>query len=245
MNHLNSKLLASFAAIWAVLSNNAGSQMMRQPYPTAPRADLNPYSTVVREDQWIDSIVDRWLFPQRKAWRSLDPRFRGWVSHLLWTRKNAGRLSAVADLPEPFHVPSSCPVAAFMAPVDSVSEAMDHFRELMPDINWNAWNNIEPKFREVAEWEMSAEHAGVQLSKARKRWWDLNSDGIKSCLDADEPSNGSANRRHEQIDRRAKAELQAVNHMIAPEPIKQEAQERISDAAAVDKYMSDATRRKL
>jgi hypothetical protein len=251
----------SFAAVWAVLPNNAGSQMMRQQYMPAARADMNPHSLVVSEDQWINSIVDRWPLSQRKAWQSLNPRFRGWVSHLLWTRKNAGHPSVTSGAQESFQVPSGCSVAAFVAPVDSAPESMDHFRELMPDINWNAWNDIEPKFRDIAEWAMSAEYARAQLSKALKQWWDLNLEGIQSCLEAEELSKGSAtttallstgssqtlqpNRRHEQIDRRAKAELQTVDHMVAPEPIKQEAQERIRDAAAVDKYMSDVTRRKL
>jgi hypothetical protein len=39
------------------------------------------------------------------------------------------------------------------------------------------------------------------------------------------------------------AELQAMERLIAPEPIKQEAQERISGAAAVYKYMAVVTRR--
>jgi hypothetical protein len=261
MKHLKSKLLVCFAAVWAVLPDNAGSQMMRQPYAPAARADMNPHPLWVTEDQWINSIVDRWPSSQRKAWQSLDPRFRGWVSHLLWTRKNAGHQSVISDLQESFQVPSGCSVAAFAAPVDSVTESMSHFRELMPDINWNAWNDIEPKFRELAEWEMSAEHARAQQSSARRKWWDLNREGIQSCLDAEELSKGSAtttgllstadlqtpqaNRRREQIDRRAKAGLRAVDHMIAPEPIKHEAQEQISDAAAVDKNMSDAARRKL
>jgi hypothetical protein len=259
MNHLSSKLLVSFAAVWGVLPNNAGSQMMRQPYMPAPRADMSPHSLLVSEDQWINSIVDRWPSSQRKAWQSLNPRFRGWVSHLLWTRMNAGHPSVISDPQESFQVPTGCSVAAFVAPADSVAESMDHFRELMPDINWNAWNDFEPKLRDIAEWEMSAEHARAQLSKALKKWWDLNREGIQSCLEAEEPSKGSAttgvistggqtlqpNRRYEQIDRRAKAELQTVDHMIAPEPIKQEAQERIRNAAAVDKYMSDAARRKL
>jgi hypothetical protein len=251
MNHLNSKLLVSLAAAWAVVPNNAGSQMMRQPMPAA-RADINPHSLWVSEDQWINSIVDRWPLSQRKAWQSLNPRFRGWVSHLLWTRKNAGRVSVVSDPQESFKVPSGCSVAAFVVPVDSVAESMDHFRELLPDINWNAWNDIEPNLRDSAEWEMFAEHARAQRSKALKMWWDLNLEGIQSCLEAEELSKGSAtttalqpNPRYEQIDRRAKAELQTVYHMIAPEPVKQEAQERISDAAAVDKYMSDVARRKL
>ena len=259
MNHLNSKLLVSLVAVWAVLPNNAGSQMMRQPYMSAGRADMDPHSLLVTEDQWINSIVDRWPLSQRRAWQSLNPRFRGWVSHLLWTRKNAGRLSVISDPQQSFQVPSGCSVAAFVAPVDSVAGSMDHFRELMPDINWNAWNDIEPKLRDIAEWEMTAEHARAQLSKALKQWWDLNREGIQSCLEAEEAGKGPAttgllstggqtlqpNRRYEQIDRRAKAELQTLDHMVAPEPIKQVAQERISDAAAVDKYMSDVTRRKL
>jgi hypothetical protein len=249
MNHLNSKLLVSLAAAWAVLSNNASSQMMRQPYSPAPRTDMNAHPLLVTEDQWINSIVDRWLSSQHRAWKLLDPRFRGWVSHLLWTLKNVGHLSVISDPQEPrFQVPPACSVAAFVAPVDSVADSMSHFRELMPDINWNAWDDIEPKFRDIAQWEMSVEHARAQLSKARRQWWDLNSQAIQSCLDTDERSQGSATttpppNRYEQIDRRAKAELQAVDHLIAPEPVKHEAQERISDAAAVDKYMADVTRK--
>src|SRR5450755_129225 len=101
MNHLNSKLLVSFAAIWAVLSNYASGQMMRQPYIPMPRADMNPHPLLASEDQWIYSIVDRWPSSQRRAWQLLDPRFRAWVSHLVWTRKNAGHPSAIADLQEP------------------------------------------------------------------------------------------------------------------------------------------------
>jgi hypothetical protein len=260
MNHLNSKLLVSFAAVWAVMPDNAGSQMMRQQYTPAARADMSPHALLATEDQWINSIVDRWPSSQRRAWQSLNPRFRGWVSHLLWTRKNAGHVSVISDRQASFQIPSGCSVAAFVAPVDSVAESMDHFRNVMPDINWNAWDNIEPKFRDVAEWEMSAEHARSRLSKARKAWWDLNGEGIQTCLDAEEPGKNSAAvngliatagsqkrqpNRYEQIDGRAKAELQTVDHMIAPEPIKQEAQERIRDAAAVDKYQADAARRKL
>jgi hypothetical protein len=249
MNHLNSKLLVSFAAVWAVLPDNAGSQMMRQPNMPAPRADMNPHSLLATEDQWINSIVDRWPSSQRRAWQSLNPRFRGWVSHLLWTRKNAGHVSVISDLQASFQIPSGCSVTAFVAPVDSVPESMGHFRNVMPDINWNAWDNIEPKFRDVAEWEMSAEHARARLSRARRAWWDLNGEGIQTCLDTQEPGKSSAATNGliatERIDGRAKAELQTVDHMIAPEPIKQEAQERIRDAAAVDKYLSDAARRKL
>jgi hypothetical protein len=245
MYHLNSKLLVSFAAAWAFLPGNAGSQMMRQPNTPMARTDMNPYPLLVTEDQWISSIVDRWSSSQRKAWRSLDPRFRGWVSHLLWTRKDAGHLSVVADPQEPFQVPPGCSVPAFVAPVDSTPKSMGHYRNVMPDINWNAWDNIEPKIRAVAEWEMAAEHARARLSEARKAWWDVNGEGIQSCIAMADSQTPAPNPRHEQIDRRAKAELQTVDHMIAPEPIKREAQERISDAAAVDKYMADAARRKL
>jgi hypothetical protein len=259
MNHLNSKLLVSLTAVWAVLANNAGAQMMRQQYTPAPLADMNPHPLSVTEEQWINALVDHWLSSQRRAWKLLDPRFRGWVSHLLWTLKNAGHPSVISDPQEPhFQVPPACSVAAFVAPVDSVAESMSYFRELMPDINWNAWNDIEPKFRDIAQWEMSVEHARAEVSRAHRKWWDLNSQAIQSCLDAEELSQGSATttvlsstaaspppNRYEQIDRRTKAELQAVNHLIAPEPIKQEAQERISDAAAVDKYIANVTRRKL
>ena len=192
MNQLNSKLLVSLAAVWAVLPNNAGSQMMRQPNMPAARVDMNPHPLWVTEDQWISSIVDRWPQSQRRAWQSLNPRFRGWVSNLLWTRKNAGHLSVISEPQESFQVPSGCSVAAFVAPVDSVAESMDHFRELMPDVNWNAWNDIEPKLRDIAEWEMSAEHTRAQRSKALKKWWDLNREGIHSRLEVEEPSKGSA-----------------------------------------------------
>jgi hypothetical protein len=46
------------------------------------------------------------------------------------------------------------------------------------------------------------------------------------------------NPRFEEIDRRAKVELRTVERMSAPEPVKQEAREQISDAAAVDKYIA-------
>jgi hypothetical protein len=232
------------------MSNSASGQMMRQsPLPT--HVDMNPREPLVTEEHWINSIVDRWSSSQRKSWRALDPTFRGWVSHLVWVRKNIGKPTAVAELQGPvFQVPSACPVDAFASIVHSVAESMDHFRNSMPDINWNAWNDIEPKFRDIAEWEMSAAHARAQASAARKIWWDLNSDRIQSCLGATATgliSTGSspatqANQRYEQIDRRARAELQTVDHMIAPEAIKREAREQIADAAAVDKYISDVDR---
>jgi hypothetical protein len=139
---------------------------------------------------------------------------------------------------------------------------MGYFREVMPDINWQAWNNIEPKFREMAEWEMSVAHARAQLSKAEKNWWDRNGEKVQACLYAAEPTNtrtsaatiGAAatgpvslpqpNARVEEIDRRAKTELRTVDHMVAPDPVKQEAREQISDAAAVDKFVADMDRRR-
>ena len=129
---------------------------------------------------------------------------------------------------------------------------MDYFRGVMPGINWNAWADIDPGFRALAEWEMSAAHSKAQMSKALKAWWELNSESIQVCLDAPvarEASTSSAaialpDQRHEQIERRARTELSAVDHMIAPEPIKQEAREQVSDAAIVDKYMADVDRPK-
>jgi hypothetical protein len=52
------------------------------------------------------------------------------------------------------------------------------------------------------------------------------------------------NPRFEQIDRRATTDRRTVDHMIAPEPIKQEVREQIGDAATVDKYIADMDRRK-
>jgi len=139
---------------------------------------------------------------------------------------------------------------------------MDYFRGVMPDVNWNAWANIDPEFRALAEWEMSAEHEKAQMSKALKTWWGRNSEGVQACLDATgarDVSTSSAaiaqasikrssisppDQRHEQIERRVRSELSAVDHMIAPEPIKQEAREEVGDAATVDKYIVDVDRRK-
>jgi len=139
---------------------------------------------------------------------------------------------------------------------------MDHLRAAMPDINWSAWANIEPTFRGVAEWAMSAEHANAQVSKALKNWWEVNNESVQACLGATESRdtrNSSTaialvsiprsptsplNPRYAQIDRRANAERKVVDHMIAPEPVKQEAREQISDAAAIEKYIADVDRRK-
>jgi hypothetical protein len=259
MNHSKSTFLMCFAAVLVlvVASNDASAQMgMRQQMPLPSRTDMIP-RPIVTEDQWISSIVDHWTGSQGKAWRSLDRRFCGWVSHLVWVRTSVGRPSGEPEVQGP-HVPSACPVNAFEAPAHSVAESMDYFRAVMPDINWNAWANIDPAFRALAEWEMSAEHAKVQMSKALKSWWELNSESVRTCLEATgarDVSTSSAaisqasitrssispvDQRHEQIERRVRSELSAVNHMIAPEPIKQEAREQVSDAAIVDKYIVDA-----
>jgi hypothetical protein len=259
MNHSNSTILMFFTAVLAVVSNDASAQMgMRAPQPMAPQTDMNQ-RLVVTEEQWINSIVDHWTGAQRKSWRSLDRHFRGWVSHLVWVRTSSGRPSGEPEA-HGLHVPSSCPVEAFETPAHSVAESMDYFREVMPDINWYAWVNIEPGYRALAEWEMSAAHTKAQMSKALKTWWELNSERVQGCLDAtearDEGTHSVAitqastarssasllNQRHEQIERRARSELSEVDHMIAPEPIKQEAREQVSDAAIVDKYMAEVDR---
>jgi hypothetical protein len=260
MNHL--KPLLTLAGALAVMPNSASSQMMRQPMPPPQNVDTHSRDLMISEDHWISSIVDRWSSPQRISWQSLDPRFRSWASHLVWVRKNIGRLSAAPDLQVPrFPVPATCAVAIVASPVLSVAESMGYFREVLPDINWHAWNNVEPKFREIAEWEMSVEHARAQLSKAEKRWWDVNGEKVQSCLHAAEPSNArtsttiaatsteaasmpQSNSRNEEIDRRAKAELRTVERLNAPEPIKQEAREQISDSAAIDKYIAEVDRRR-
>jgi hypothetical protein len=261
MNHSNSTILMFFAAVLAVASNDASAQMgMRQPMSPAPRTDMNPRLVVTTEDQWINSIVDHWTGSQRKSWRALDRRFCGWVSHLVWVRVSAGRPSGEPEAQGP-HVPSACPVDAFEAPAHSVAESMNHFRDVMPDIGWNAWANIDPAFRALAEWEMSAEHVKAQMSKSLKTWWELNSESVQACLDATGARDVSTStaiaqasitrssispldERHEQIERRARSELSAVDRMIAPEPIKQEVREQVSDAAIVDKYIVDVDRRK-
>jgi hypothetical protein len=259
---LKSTPLLALASALAVMSNSAGGQMMMRDALPPQRADMNSRELMVSEDHWISSIVDRWTAPQRKSWQSLDASFRGWVSHLVWERKTIGHLSDISDLQVPhFQVPAACPVVIFASPGHSVAESMGYFREVMPDVNWHAWNNIEPKFLEIAEWEMSVEHARAQLAKAERNWWELNGEKIQSCLYASEPGNtrlstigvaatGSSslpqsNPRHEEIDRRAKAELRTMDRMNAPEPVKQEVREQISDAAAVDKFIADADHRKL
>jgi hypothetical protein len=261
MNHSNSTILMFFTAVLAVASNDASAQMgMRPQMPQPQRTDMNPRQFMT-EDRWIDSIVDHWTGSQRKSWRALDRQFRGWVSHLVWVRTSSGRPSGAPEAQGP-HVPSACPIDAFEAPAHSVAESMDYFRDVIPDINWNAWANIDPGFRALAEWEMSVAHAKAQMSKALKTWWELNSESVRGCLDATvvrDASTSSAtiaqastarssisllDQRHEQIERRVRSELSEVDHMIAPEPIKQEAREQVSDAAIVDKYVADVDRRK-
>lgn len=261
MNHSNSAILMFFTAALAVASNDASAQMsMRPQMPPPSRTDMTT-RLALSEDQWINSTVDHWTGSQRKSWRSLDRRFHGWVSHLVWVRISAGRPSGESEAQGP-HVPAACPVEAFEAPAHSVAESMAHFRDVMPDINWSDWANIDPGFRALAEWEMSAAHAKAQMSKALKIWWELNIENVRLCLDAPvarDASTSSAaiaqgstalsstsplDQRHEQIERRVRSELSAVNHMIAPEPIKQEAREQVGDAAIVDKYIADVDRHK-
>jgi len=243
------------------MSMNASGQMMRMQQPPPTRG----YDSMVRDialtqDQWVNSLIDHWSGSQRRSWYSLEPAFRGWVSHLVWTRKNVGRPSVDSDVQSTFFpIPEGCPVASFVAPDPSIEESMSHLRNVMPEINWNAWDNIELKFRSVAEWELSAGHARAQRSAAQRTWWQLNDDRIRSCLEATAPSSirtasASAaatpsprlqsNPRYEQIARREKLEREAVDRTIAPEPIKREAREQISDAATVDKYIADMDRSK-
>ncbi|MDP9008480.1 MAG: hypothetical protein M3N91_07200 [Pseudomonadota bacterium] len=257
--HLKSAVLMVFAAVVAVMSDNASAQMsMRQQAPMTPQVDMNARQSV-GEEQWINSIVDHWTGSQRSSWRSLDRRFCGWVSHLVWVRKTAGRPSGESGVQGP-HVPSACPVDAFVAPAHSVAESMEYFREVMPDMNWNAWANIDPTFRSIAEWEMSGEHAKAQIYKALKDWWTLNNERVQACFEPAQlrggehrqtaitsvsmpPSSASPlNQSYELIEHKARSERSAVEHMIAPEPIKQEARAQISDAATVDKYIADVDR---
>lgn len=260
MNHL--KPVLTLASALAVMANSASSQMMMRQALPPQNLDMHTRDLMVTEDHWISSIVDRWTSAQRISWQSLDSRFRSWASHLVWMRKNAGHLSAAPDLEGPLYsVPAACAVATFASPAQSVAESMGYFREVMPDVNWHAWNTIEPKFREIAEWEMSVEHARAQRSKAEKRWWDLNGDKIQSCLQAAQPSATRTastaavastgpesmpqpSPRVEEIDRRAKAELKTVEHMTAPEPIKQEAREQATDAAAIARYIAEVDQRR-
>ena len=124
----------------------------------------------------------------------------------------------------------------------------------MPDVDWNAWANIEPTFRAISEWEMSSEHFRAQVSMTLKDWWARNNEAVRVCVDAtasrevgrpqtaiaaDSMPRSAPSPRYAQIDRRARSERSAIDLMVAPAPIKKEAREQISDAAAVDKYAAD------
>jgi hypothetical protein len=232
MNHIRTAFLLSAGAL--ALSMNANSQMRMQQQPM-PHMDTIPRDTLLTEDQWISSIVDHWSSSQRRSWRSLDQKFRGWLSHVLWTRKNAGQPSLDADLKRTlFQIPAGCPVETFMAPTQSVADSMGYFRGALPEVNWDAWNDIEPKFRSIAEWELSVLHAKAQRLAAQRAWWEHNDAQIRACLDST-PNPGP---RYEQIDRREKLEREAVDREPAPEPIRQSARQQISDAAAVDRYLA-------
>jgi hypothetical protein len=131
---------------------------------------------------------------------------------------------------------------------------MSRLQDAMPNVNWDAWNNIEPTFRGVAEWEFSVLHAKAQRSAAQKSWWELNDNQVRECLELSvSPATRTVssiqtasakpalpqNPRYEQIERREKLEREAVDHVVAPEPIKQQARQQIRDAAAVDRYLAD------
>lgn len=242
MKQLNLSVVVSFAAVLVVMCRNANAQMqMRQPMPMAPPTGLFPRE-FVSEDQWINSIVDRWSASQRKSWRVLDRRFSVWVSHLVWLRKTAAKSSGDISAQAP-HLPSACPVDLFVASAPSIGESMHHFREIMPDVDWNAWANIEPAFRAIAELEMSTEYYRAQVSRTLKEWWALNNDAVRVCLNATALAAGESpktvNPLHAQIDRRAYAERRAIERLVAPEPIKDEAREQVNDAAAVERYAAD------
>jgi hypothetical protein len=258
MKQLGPSIVTYFVGVLALMCHNANAQMqmqMRQPLPMAPQINMIPRD-FASEEQWINSIVDRWTGSQRKSWRMLDRRFSGWASHLVWLRKAAGRPSG--EIKQAPQVPPVCQVDSFTAPTHSVADSMSHFRELMPSVDWNAWANIEPTFRAIAEWEMSTEHYKAQVSKTLKDWWVLNNEAVRACLNgtassAEHPATAIAavafspsvrNPRYEAIDRRARSERSALDRMVAPEPIKNEAREQISDAATADRYSADVEEHK-
>lgn len=216
------------------MSLNAYGQMRMQQQPMQ-HMDLGPRDTLLSEDQWLSSVIDHWNGPQRRSWQSLDRIYRRWVTHLVWTRVNAGPASLDPDAKRTlFQIPAGCPVETFVAPTQSVADSMSDFRSVLPEINWDAWNNIEPKFRGVAEWELSALHARARRLAAQRTWWESNDKQVRECLD----STPNPNPHYEQIDRREKLEREAVDREQAPEPIRQAARQQISDAAAVDRYLA-------
>jgi hypothetical protein len=133
---------------------------------------------------------------------------------------------------------------------------MNHFREVLPEVDWNAWANIDPTFRAIAEWEMSTEHYKAQVSKTLRDWWALNYESVRECLNARALGEGARPQaavsmsrspqksRYAQIDRRTRSEQSAIDRMVAPEPIKKEAREQSSDAADVDRYAADVDEHK-
>ena len=253
MKQLTPSVRVYLIGVLAVIGYNASAQMqMRQGMPMAPQTNMIPREFVT-EEQWINTIVDHWSGSQKRSWRSLDRRFAGWASHLVWLRKTAGKPSGEVNV-QPAPALSACRVDAYVAPAHSVADSMNHFREVMPEVDWNAWANIEPTFRAIAEWEMSTEHFKAQVSKTLKDWWARNDEAVRACLGAPVLSVGeppqvaaasgsssisSPNPRYAKIDRRARSERSEIDHMVAPEPVKKEALEQITDAAAVDKYAAD------
>ena len=252
MKPLSPRVIVYFVSVLAVLCGNANAQMQMRPLPMAPQSNSIPREFIT-EEQWINSIVDRWSGSQRRSWRSLDRRFSGWASHLVWVRKSAGRPSGEVAAQGP-HMPATCPVESFVAPAYSVVDSMNHFRELLPEVDWNAWANVDPTFRAIAEWEMTTLHYRAQVSKTLRDWWARNNETVRVCLNAAalggvarpqaaiaavSKSRPSPNPRFAQIDRRARSERSAIDHMVAPEPIKTEAREQVSDAAAADRYAAD------
>ena len=238
MKPLRLSSVVYFVGMAALMYHDASAQMqMRQPMPTAPQTNRIPRE-LATEDSWFNSIVAHWSASQRRAWRSLDGRFAGWASHLVWQRKVAGKLSGEVTAQVP-HLASACAVTSFEAPTYSVTESMQHFRELMPGVDWNAWANIEPTFRAIAEWEMSTEHYRGQVSKALKDWWQVNEGTVRGCVEERSTPAVPADSALAQIDRRVRSEAREIDHLVAPEPVKQEVREQISDAASVDRYALD------
>jgi hypothetical protein len=222
------------------VSLTAYGQMRMQP-PPMQHMDPIPRETMLSEDQWIGSIIDHWSSSQRRSWLSLDRTFRGWVSHLVWTRKNAGQPSPDADAGRaPLVVPEGCSVETLMAPMQSVADSMSYFRDTLPEINWDAWNNIDPKFRGVVEWELSALHARAQRLAAQRSWWERNDRQVQACFDSTPRSDSTPqpDARYEQIDRREKQQREAVDREPAPQAIRLAVRQQISDQAAVDRYVA-------
>jgi hypothetical protein len=97
---------------------------------------------------------------------------------------------------------------------------------------------------------MSTEYYNAQVSKTLKDWWVLNNDAVRVCLNATALGEGEgaktaiaavsisrspSNPRYAQIDRRTRSELGAIDHMVAPEPIKKE----VRNKSATPKQWTD------